>query len=280
MPPRPPATPYEIREDAILFYRATGPTGVYSNLFKIGVWFEGRRFRCSEDAYQFGKPVDRAVAEWLVSAPKPHLVAAAAHALFSFDIVEGWNDLKVPRMQRVVDAKFFQNEGLARGLLETGEQQLVENSKIDPFWGIGKNGTGKNMLGEILMETRCRLQGHMKQDDGGRRFAVFFDGSIVCELIEPEQGVIDRPRTARDFMKAHANRDISTRYFDAHVVPWLELTDDQKRGAIAVTSLFKHSCPSGRCVIAGMKEIGCSACDVKPEIAHQQPPSEVVRGLC
>jgi ribA/ribD-fused uncharacterized protein len=121
------------------------------------VVFEGKIFRSSEDAYQFGKPRKPAVAEWLVSAPSPHLCAAAAHALFAFDIVPGWSSLKVCRMQRVVEAKFLQNTDLREMLLETAPHKLIENSKTDPFWGIGKKGDGKNMLGVILMETRERL---------------------------------------------------------------------------------------------------------------------------
>ncbi len=31
---------------------------------------------------------------------------------------------------------------------------LTENSPYDYFWGIGNDGTGKNLLGKILMETR------------------------------------------------------------------------------------------------------------------------------
>ena len=31
---------------------------------------------------------------------------------------------------------------------------LVENSKIDSYWGIGKKGTGKNKLGKLLMKIR------------------------------------------------------------------------------------------------------------------------------
>jgi predicted NAD-dependent protein-ADP-ribosyltransferase YbiA (DUF1768 family) len=30
----------------------------------------------------------------------------------------------------------------------------VENSPIDYYWGCGKDGSGKNKLGQILMEVR------------------------------------------------------------------------------------------------------------------------------
>lgn len=68
----------------IKFYRATGEWGFLSNLYKRAIVPEEDTFRGAEDAYQFGKPKDRAIADWIVSAPKPHLCAAASHALLSF----------------------------------------------------------------------------------------------------------------------------------------------------------------------------------------------------
>jgi ribA/ribD-fused uncharacterized protein len=39
-------------------------------------------------------------------------------------------------------------------LLSTGNQLIVENSPVDYYWGCGADGSGKNMLGKILMEVR------------------------------------------------------------------------------------------------------------------------------
>ncbi len=141
----------------IRFYRATGKFGFLSNLYKRPVEFEGRQFTCSETAYQFGKPRDIDVAEWIISAPKPHLCAAAAHSLFAFDIRQDWNSVKIDRMRAVLWAKFVQHEDLQKSLLDTGNARLIEESKSDAFWGIGKSGKGKNMLGVLLMEIRDEI---------------------------------------------------------------------------------------------------------------------------
>jgi hypothetical protein len=142
--------------DDIYFYRATGEYSFLSNLYRCGVRFEGQVFRSAEDAYQFGKPKDPEVALWLIKAPKPHLCAAAAHALFAFDISPDWQQKKVTRMARVIDAKFT-SEDLAEKLIATWPRMLIEKSNTDAFWGIGKKGTGQNMLGILLMATRERL---------------------------------------------------------------------------------------------------------------------------
>lgn len=145
--------PNEIR-----FYRASGEYGYLSNLYRIPITFEGKEFRSAEDAYQFGKPKDLEIAEWLISAPKPHLCAAAAHALFAFDIRPDWSTYKVVRMAKVIDTKFGQNPVIACKLIDTWPAYLTEESNTDAYWGIGKKGNGQNMLGILLMATRNELR--------------------------------------------------------------------------------------------------------------------------
>jgi len=148
-------------ENEIKFYRASGKHGFLSNLYRRPITFEGMSFSCSEAAYQYGKPKDYEVANWIVNAPKPHLIAASAHALLSFDIRPDWNTIKVDRMRNVLKAKFSSdgNYDLVELLISTFPAILIEESKTDAFWGIGKKGTGKNMLGILLMEIRDQLRG-------------------------------------------------------------------------------------------------------------------------
>jgi ribA/ribD-fused uncharacterized protein len=142
----------------IRFYRASErPYGPFSNCYQRPILFEGRQFSCSECAYQFGKPARQEVADWLIAAPKPHLCAAAAHALLSWDVRSDWQAIKVERMRAILFAKFSQHDDLRVLLLSTGQLPIVEASTTDPFWGIGKRGDGKNMLGQLLMELRDRL---------------------------------------------------------------------------------------------------------------------------
>jgi hypothetical protein len=62
-------------------------------------------------------------------------------------------------MKELVRAKFTQHWDLKQKLLETGDEELIEgNTWGDTFWGVF-NGTGKNILGQILMEVRNELKG-------------------------------------------------------------------------------------------------------------------------
>jgi len=139
------------------FYRAVGEYGFLSCLYKKPFYFEGRLFESGEHAYQYGKPRDQRVRDWMMNAPKPHLVSIIAHGLFKWDIVENWSEIRFDRMYNVLKAK-FQDEELKQKLLETGDAILREVSKTDSVWGIGKKGNGKNMLGQLLMKVRKELK--------------------------------------------------------------------------------------------------------------------------
>lgn len=146
----------------IHFYRSNEkPYGVFSNLHRTPVVFEGREYPTAEHAYQAGKASKEAVREWILSAPTPSLVAMAAHGLYTWDIVPSWSKIKFDRMRGVLRAKFAQHEDLRTLLLATGDSRLVEagttNNAVNRLWGE-VNGKGQNMLGVLLMEVRDELR--------------------------------------------------------------------------------------------------------------------------
>ncbi|MCA4824219.1 MAG: NADAR family protein, partial [Serratia rubidaea] len=69
-----------------------------------------------------------------------------------------WEIIKDDVMRVAVFAKFSQNVFLKEALLSTGNSILIEHTKNDSYWGDGGNGTGRNMLGIILMEVRELLR--------------------------------------------------------------------------------------------------------------------------
>ncbi len=69
-----------------------------------------------------------------------------------------WKDVKVDVMRDAVRAKFEQNAAIRQVLFGTGNANLVENVRSDYYWGCGADGSGKNRLGQILMEVRDSLR--------------------------------------------------------------------------------------------------------------------------
>ena len=76
----------------------------------------------------------------------------------AFPIRKDWEEVKVAVMTAAVWAKFTQHEDLRSVLVGTGDALLVEFSKKDHFWGNGGDGSGRNMLGHVLMKVRSELR--------------------------------------------------------------------------------------------------------------------------
>lgn len=150
---------------AIEFYRVDKPFGFLSNLYKRAIVYDGRDFPTSEHAYQYSKPRDPKVADWLMQAKSPALLAATAHVLSYWEVRSDWAQIKIDRMRGVVTAKFSQHVDLREQLLMTGEETLIEvgttDNAVNRYWGcVRKDGrlVGQNTLGDILMEVRSLLR--------------------------------------------------------------------------------------------------------------------------
>jgi hypothetical protein len=70
-----------------------------------------------------------------------------------------WDQVKRQVMKECVLAKFLQHADLRKQLMATGDETLIEDSPVDAWWGCGADGTGQNVLGQVLMEVREELKG-------------------------------------------------------------------------------------------------------------------------
>ena len=61
-------------------------------------------------------------------------------------------------MRRCVLKKFETHTDIRKLLLATGDEEIIEATSEDYYWGCGTDGTGENMLGKILMDVREDLR--------------------------------------------------------------------------------------------------------------------------
>ncbi len=59
---------------------------------------------------------------------------------------------------RAVRRKFELHPELKAMLLATGEEELIESVPTDTYWGVGRDGTGLNLLGKIIARIRVELR--------------------------------------------------------------------------------------------------------------------------
>ncbi|HEX5005490.1 MAG TPA: NADAR family protein, partial [Hyphomonadaceae bacterium] len=149
----------------LLFFR-----GPFSQFHPSNFTLDDRAYVCAEQymhaekARLFG---DVAMAERIMTSHSPHEHKLMGGAVAGFDQDE-WDSHKIAIVTDGNRAKFAQNAGLRRRLLDTGDAILAEANPKDFIWGIGLaeddpaaldpgNWEGENLLGEILMAVRREL---------------------------------------------------------------------------------------------------------------------------
>lgn len=137
----------------INFWSNKGNYGFLSNFYFVNFWYDGRRWKTSEHAFQAMKFFGTKYEEVIRNQPTPALAAKNGKRR-DFPLRDDWENIKDELMKEIVMAKFKQNEDIKIMLLDTKNAKLVEDSPYDYYWGCGKNKTGKNKLGKILMEIR------------------------------------------------------------------------------------------------------------------------------
>lgn len=79
--------------------------------------------------------------------------------------LENWDAMKADVMLLGNYYKFRQNQNALHTLLGTGHKILIDHTPADSFWGDGGDGTGKNLLGVILMAVRKRLHATVSAEE-------------------------------------------------------------------------------------------------------------------
>lgn len=147
---------------AITFYSTREePYGCFSNFSPHGFELDGKYWPTSEHYFQAQKFAGTPHEEAVRQAPSPKQAAKMGRER-SRPLRPDWEHIKDDVMRRAVLRKFETHADIGEILLSTGDEEIVENAPGDWYWGIGKDGTGKNMLGQILMETRRLLRERAK----------------------------------------------------------------------------------------------------------------------
>lgn len=157
-----------------------GRYSAFSNFSEHKVTIDGKVYATSEHFYQASKHMKLSphFAERVRKAPTAGKAKQmASQKSDSFD--PNWEAIKEDVMMRVLEAKFRQHETLYELLLGTGDVTLIEASPTDLYWGEGRDGTGQNRLGVLLMQLRETFRREAADEDGGE------DG--ICEFDEVDE---------------------------------------------------------------------------------------------
>jgi ribA/ribD-fused uncharacterized protein len=138
------------------------PYGCFSNFSAHGFELDGRWWPTSEHYFQAQKFVGTPHEEAIRLVPTPKIAANMGRER-KRPLRADWEAVKDDVMRRAVRQKFERHAELREILLGTGDEEIVENAPSDYYWGCGADGSGRNMLGQILMEVRADLRGQSPQ---------------------------------------------------------------------------------------------------------------------
>lgn len=143
----------------IKFYDRNAPYYEFTNFAYCPVSYEGKSYPTSEHLFQSLKFTNSEDAELIRIQRTPRDAFNMAKNMRD-KVRPGWihKGLNVRMMEKVIQLKFTQSEKLKQMLVSTGDAKLIEDSPIDPFWGIGADGKGANKLGEALMKVRSQIR--------------------------------------------------------------------------------------------------------------------------
>lgn len=164
--------------DIILFYRLKEIYGAFGNFSKHEVNYKGLAAPTSEHMFQAMKfyPDNLDIVKQIIEQPTPRDAANMGRDK-SLPLRKDWDkpiensphpDIVLTKdlvMFEIVMDKFTRHEDLKQLLLSTGTATIVEDSPIDWYWGWGKDHTGQNKLGKILMVVRETIRKQQKEQD-------------------------------------------------------------------------------------------------------------------
>ena len=186
-------TPSSSATRVACFYKPWDEFGCLSNFSRHDVEIESRRWPSVEHYYQAAKfddgrrhPYAAKIRESIAESIAPEAAARRGRAYeraCPHLVRSDWSAVKKDVMLLALRVKFDTHKECRAVLLGTNHAKLLETSPNDYFWGIGYDFTGKNILGELLMQIREELKARgcndadIEEKQGGDNYEVGTDAN-------------------------------------------------------------------------------------------------------
>ncbi len=129
---------------------------LFSNFSPHAIFYKGVLYSTLEHAFQAQKFLDEKIREEVRNASSPLMAFKIGRS--SPGKRDDWNEAKMNVMHELLKVKVEQHEEVRQKLLETGDEEIIEENPNDSFWGAGNDGKGENYIGKLLMKVREELK--------------------------------------------------------------------------------------------------------------------------
>ena len=182
---------------AIEFYKQFGELGYLANYSEYGFYKDGVFYKTVEHFYQSEK-YDKTDLKAKIIKAKTAKEAAA--------IGRDRNNTRIPNFKLIknnvmldgVLEKFRQNEDIQNKLIETRDETIVEKTIDEYYWGVGKDYSGANNFGKILMKARSIL----KEEKLKRILSASKDGVYILGHNHPDLDSIVSSLILRNILRS------------------------------------------------------------------------------
>jgi len=129
---------------------------LFSNFSPHRVVYKGVSYPTLEHAFQAQKFLDEKTRNEIKDASSPLSAFKLGRKLSGKR--EDWSKIKLNIMYELLKEKVTQHDEVREILLNTGDEEIIEENPNDNFWGNGKDGKGENHMGKVLMRIRDELK--------------------------------------------------------------------------------------------------------------------------
>lgn len=131
-----------------------------SNFYLSNIRYKGHIYRSAEHLFQAVRCADERDREKIRNVLSPKSAKIVGRFV---KVQNNWEEHKVNVMRKILQVKFRKHSKLCKMLQHTNKAQLIAlNYWHDTFWGVcactQHARTGQNVLGELLMEIRDKIE--------------------------------------------------------------------------------------------------------------------------
>lgn len=141
----------------IEFYKEFGELGYLANYADYGFSIDNVYYKTVEHYYQAMKFDDEELRKRIIKAETPKEASNIGRDRKNKRI-ENFKEIKNEVMFTGILEKFRQNRDIAYKLIETRNSKIAEATIDEYYWGIGKDKSGENNIGKILVNVRKRIK--------------------------------------------------------------------------------------------------------------------------
>ena len=127
---------------AIRFYKEFGDLGYLATYSNHSFTVNGVFYKTSEHYYQSKKFTNEEVIKKILNAETPKEASTIGRDRNNKKI-ENWKQIKKDIMFDAVYYKFKQNKDIMKKLLDTGNEEIIEETVKENYWGCGPNKDGE-----------------------------------------------------------------------------------------------------------------------------------------